>query len=212
MNRREEYGRMEERNYGRERGRTERTVVEHTSPIWRLVTVSLISASIAAFGFYCQRVGRADDFATILVITLFFGASFWARKRPDQVQTRFGPFAKIALAVRESADDVRQFVYERPLRVGFAIAAGYGIAVVLAKYAVVAILQALYSWELAVAFGAAVGAVAVGGDIIRRAGGSLFGGGAPPPPAPESRPGRDEAGRRRSFRLVEDPQDREDGR
>lgn len=203
---------MEERNYGRERGGPERSVVEHTSPIWRVVTVALVSGSIAALGFYFQRIGHADDFATVAVIALFYTASFWSRKRPDQVQQRFGPFAKIVLAARESADDIRRWVYERPLRVGFVIAVGYGLVVLAGKYLVVGVLRNLYSWELALAFGLAVGAIAAGGDIIRRAVSSLFSGGDPASLPPDPRPDQEQAGRRRSFRLVEDGENREDGR
>lgn len=135
-----------------------RTVVEHTSPIWRVLSVALAAGAVAAIGYYLQEIGRAADFATVLVVTLFFSVGFWARKRPDKLRARFGPFGRIANAVRESGDDIRQYVYDRPLRVGVALAACYGVAVVIAKSVVVALLAALYSPSIAVALGCAVGA------------------------------------------------------
>ena len=161
---------MDQRNYpppGQDR--SQYNTVEHTTPLWRVVAVVLSAASLAALGFYLERVGHADDFATILVITVVFSISFWAHKRPDRVRQRFGPFGRIADAVRESGDDIRQYIYDRPMRVGFAIAVFYGVCVVLAKYAVVAVLQNLYSWELAVALGAGIGAVAAFPSLFRRA-------------------------------------------
>ena len=104
------------------------------------------------------------------VITAFFSISFWARKRPDKLRKRFGPFGRIADAVRESGDDIRQFVYERPLRVGVALAACYGVAVVIAKSVLVAILTNIYAWPLAVAAGAAIGALVAAPEFF----GNLF--------------------------------------
>ncbi len=137
----------------------ERTVVEHTSPIWRVAGVALAFGAIAALGYYFQEIGYVDEFSTVAVITVFFSVSFWARKRPDRLRRRFGPFGRIASAIQESGNDIREFVYERPLRVGVVIAAGYGVAVVIAKSALVAILTNIYAWPLAVAAGCAVGAL-----------------------------------------------------
>lgn len=141
-------------------GQTEHTTVEHTTPIWRVAAIVLCAASVAFLGFYLEKVGHADDFATVAVVAVFFTVKHWARRRPDRVALRTGPFAKIALAIRESEEEIRAWTYDRPLRVGFAIAVGYGIAVVIAKTVVVALLAGIYSWELAVALGAAIGAVA----------------------------------------------------
>ena len=126
----------------------------------------LFSGSVALIGFWLQRIGHAEDFATVAVIAAAFTIGFWARKRPDQVQRRFGPFGKIANAVRESADDIRKFVYDRPLRVGFCIAVLYGVAVVVAKYAVLNLMENFYSWELAGALGAAIGALVMAPDFF----------------------------------------------
>lgn len=139
--------------------KTDRTVVEHTSPIWRVLGVALAAGAVAALGYYFQTIGHVDEFATVLVITVFFSAGFWARKRPDRFKRRFGPFGKIASAIRESGDDVREYVYRRPMRVGVALAACYGVAVVVAKSVVVAVLTNIYAWPLAVALGCGVGAL-----------------------------------------------------
>jgi hypothetical protein len=121
----------------------EKQVIEHTTPVWRVVAVVAAAVGIAAFGRYIDEIGYAHQFATITVITIGFTISFWAKKRPDRVQARFGPFAKIANAIRESIDDIERWVYERPLRVGALIAVGYGILVVLAQALLVFLLRSL---------------------------------------------------------------------
>ena len=152
-----------------ENGRMDRGSEEPTAPLWRVAAVMLVAGSIAALGFYLQRIGHADDFATVVVIATAYTVMFWARKRPDRVRARFGPFGKIADAIRESSDDIREYVYARPLRVGIVIAIGYGIAVVIGKHLVVGAMQNLYSWELAIAVGAAIGAVAAAPGLFRAA-------------------------------------------
>ena len=159
---------QQQRNYSRDGqdGQGGHVRVEHTTPLWRVGAVMLFSGSIALVGFWLQRIGHAEDFATVAVITAAFTVGFWARKRPDQVEKRFGPFGKIANAVRESADDIRKFVYERPLRVGVCIALCYGIAVVIAKYAVLSLMGNFYSWELAAALGLAIGALVMAPEFF----------------------------------------------
>lgn len=165
--------------------RREHRTIEHTTPLWRVAAVALAAGSVAALGFWLERVGHADDFATVLVVTAAYSLGFWARKRPDRLQARFGPFGKIATAIRESLEDIREYVYRRPLRVGVAIAAGYGIGIVIAKTVVTAVLGSLYSWELAVAFGAAVGAVAAAPHLFRQLGQRLSGPPEDPPDPPD---------------------------
>ena len=142
----------------KETRKNDRQIVEHTSPIWRVLGVALAVGAVAAMGFYFQQIGYVDEFATVAVITAFFSVSFWARKRPDRLRRRFGPFGKIADSIRESGDDIRQYIYARPMRVGIVVAVFYGIAVVVAKSLVVAVLQNVYAWPLAVAIGCGIGA------------------------------------------------------
>lgn len=192
---------MDDRGQDQSRGegkreRERRTTVTHTNPGWRLVAVVLAAGGVAAIGFYLAEVGHASDVATVVVIAAFFSLSYWADKRPDRLALRAGPFGKIATAVRESQADVRQWVYQRPLRVGVGLAICYGVAVVLAKSVVVLILGALYSWWLAVAVGLLVGALVVAPEavsgLLRRLSGPLS-----PPPAgsadePEPQPEPDD--------------------
>lgn len=133
--------------------------IETTTPLWRLVSVAAGCAAIGALAYYLNAVHHADDFATVAVITAGYTITFWAAKRPQQFAGRFGPFAKIATAVRESQDDLRAWVMNKPLKAGALIAACYGIAVVLAKHVVLAIIAGLWNPWLAVAIGAAIGAV-----------------------------------------------------
>jgi hypothetical protein len=133
--------------------------IETSSPIWRVLAVMMGAGAIAALGFYLNAIGHVNDFATVAVITIGFTISFWAHKRPDRFRIRFGPFGKVAVALRESLDDIRAWTYDRPLRVGALIAVGYGIAVVIAKNLLVLVIRSLYSWYLAVAVGLAIGAV-----------------------------------------------------
>ena len=156
----------------KETRKPDKQIVEHTSPVWRVAGVALAFGAIAAMGYYFQTIGFVDEFATVAVITFFFSISYWARNRPDRVRRTFGPFAKIALAIRESSEDINRYVREKPLRVGVVIAAGYGVAVVIAKTLVVAVLQNVYAWPLAVAGGAAIGAAVAApeffGGIFKR--------------------------------------------
>jgi hypothetical protein len=136
-------------------------MTQQTNPIWRLSAVVFLAGAGAALGHYLQAVGHGDDFATVATIAILFTISFWAHQRPDRVRTRFGPFGKVADAVRESIDDIREWIYQRPVRVGFCIAVGYGMMVVILKSCVVAIISVLYSWELAVIAGLVTGAIVV---------------------------------------------------
>jgi hypothetical protein len=101
--------------------------------------------------------------------------SFWARQRPDRVQRRFGPFGKIASAIRDSQDDLRRWVYCQPMRAGVLIAVGYGIAVVIGKHVVIALVHGLWSPWLAVAVGAGIGAVVAAPRMFVELGHRLIG-------------------------------------
>lgn len=164
-----------------------RTTVEHTSPIWRVAAVALTAGFVAALGFWLDRIGLGQDFATIVVVTAVYSTIYWARKRPDRLRRRFGPFGKIADAIRESLDDINQYIFDRPMRVGIVFAASYGVALVLAKHVVVAILGALYSWELALALGCIVGAVAAAPHLFRSLGDRIAG-----PPERRDEPDEDD--------------------
>lgn len=135
--------------------------VEHTTPIYRLVAVILAAAAAVALGYYAQAIHRGDDFATVVVIATGFTLGFWARKRPDRMRARFGPFGRIAEAARESHEDIQAWVYSRPLRAGLSIAIAYGVVVVLAKHLVLTLLSGLWSWQIAVAAGCAIGAIVI---------------------------------------------------
>jgi hypothetical protein len=119
--------------------------VEVSTPLWRVFAVICTAAAIAALAYYLNAVHHADDFATVAVITAAYTVSFWARQRPDRVQRRFGPFGKIATAIRDSQDDLRTWVYHQPMRAGVLIAVGYGIAVVIGKHLVIALVHGLWS-------------------------------------------------------------------
>lgn len=135
-----------------------RYTVETTTPLWRLIAVILGAGAIAAIGFYVREVGMVEDFATVAVIALGFSIQFWAKKRPDRVRARLGPFARVGLAFRESAEDIERWVYARPFLAGVMVAIVYGVVVVILKHGLVLALQSLYSWYLVVAIGAIIGA------------------------------------------------------
>lgn len=160
---------MQHQDERREERRDTHQRIEYTSPIWRVLAIALAAGSVVALGFWAQNIGHADDFATIIVITVVFSVGYWADKRPDRMRLRLGPFSKIAEAVRESRGDLRKWVYEKPLRVGVGLAVLYGVAIVAAKSAVVALMTGLYSWYLAVAVGAAVAAVAAAPHLFTQA-------------------------------------------
>src|SRR5690606_6859147 len=82
-------------------------------------------------------------------------------------ERKFGPFGRIAIAIRDSQDDLRRWVHSRPLLAGATIAACYGIAVVMAEHGVMIAMAALWSPWLAVAAGLAVGAVVASPQTFR---------------------------------------------
>lgn len=156
------------------------TRVEVTSPLWRVVAVAGLCGAVAALAFYLNAVHHGDDVATVAVITGCYTVSFWARTRPDRVQRRFGPFGRIARAITESQDEVRAWVYRQPLKAGAGIAVAYGIAVVIAKHLVLLAVAGLWSPWLAVAAGAAIGAIAAAPGLFSGAARRMTTGGYPP--------------------------------
>jgi hypothetical protein len=153
------------------------------------VAVISAAAAIAAIAYWLNAIHHADDFATVAVITVGYTISFWARRRPDRVQARFGPFGRIARAIRDSQDDLRHWVHNQPLRAGVLIAVGYGIAVVIGKHLVIALVHGLWSPWLAVAVGAGIGAVVAAPRMFADLGRRLVGANnRPVGPSPEEAP------------------------
>lgn len=93
---------------------------------------------------------------------------FWAARRSDRVDAKFGPFSRIAVAVRESQGDIRPWVQNRTLLAGVMVAICYGIGLVLVKRAVLSGLRMLWSPWLAVAGGCVVGALLVAPEFWRQ--------------------------------------------
>lgn len=145
----------------------ERTVVEHSTPLWRLVGVIAAFGAIGAAGYYLNVVGRIDDAATILVITIVYTVTFWAHRQPARLEARLGPFGRIGRAISDSQQDITQWVNDRTLLAGMLIALAYGVAVVIGKHVIAAILSSLYSPWLAVAIGLATGAAVVSPELWR---------------------------------------------
>jgi hypothetical protein len=143
--------------------------------LWRLISVAAACGAVAALAYYLNAVHHADDFATVAVITTAYTVTFWAAKRPSQFAGRFGPFGKIAAAVRESQDDLRRWVMDKPLKAGAMIAACYGLAVVLA------IVAGLWNPWLAVALGAGIGAVVAAPHMFAALGQRITGQNTPAP-------------------------------
>lgn len=195
---------------GKDRHRRE--IVEHTSPIWRVLAVALAAGAAAALGYYFQLIGFADQFATVLVVTIFFTISFWARKRPDRFKARFGPFGRIADAIRESGDEIRTYVYNRPLRVGMIIAGCYGMALVIAKSLVVALLTNVYAWPLAAAVGCAVAALVAAPEFFSSVFSRMSVGDEPTREAREVEGRDDRESIERGERVSDRPKNREETR
>lgn len=159
--------RREDRGDERRMYHEERHTVDYTGPVTRLVGVGGAVGAVVLLGFYLQGVGMAEEFSTIAVIAVVFSLGYWADKRPDRLERRAGPFWRIASAVRESRKDIREYAYARPLRVAITLSVVYGIVIVLLKSALVALLAGLYSWQLAAAIGAALGAAVVAPSFFR---------------------------------------------
>lgn len=139
-----------------------------TSPIYRILAGLLASVSVFALGYYLNDVGLISEFSTIVVIAAFFSVNYWAHhRRPEEFQAKFGPFSKIAVATRDSIDDIRVWAFSRPWKAAIPIGVFQGLLVVLAKTILSAVFIALYSWELAVAVGAIVGALLAAPELFK---------------------------------------------
>lgn len=145
----------------------EEVTYDYTGPITRLVGVAGISAAVVFGGFYLERIGLGEEFSTVATIALVFSLGYWADRRPDKMKRRAGPFWRIAEAIRESREDIRAYTYARPLRVAVTLSVVYGIAIVLLKTALLALLSSLYDWYLAAMLGAAIGALVVAPKFFR---------------------------------------------
>lgn len=144
-----------------------RHTVEHMTPIWRLVAVVAMFGGLGAIGHYLDVIGHAEDAATILSVAIVYTLSFWAARRPESVDAKFGPFSKIAAAVRESQGDIRQWVQNRTLVAGVMVAVCYGVGLVIIKHAVLTGLRTLWSPWIAVAGGCIIGALVVAPEFWR---------------------------------------------
>lgn len=147
-----------------------REIVEHTSPAWRLLAVGLFFGGLFFGGWFARILGLVDQFATFFVITVFTAFLFWARKRPDKLSRRFGAFGKVALAIQESADDIRASIYSRSIYYGVLFGACYAVLVIAAKALVVATVTSLFAWQILAAVGCLVAAVVVAPQFFAAAG------------------------------------------
>ncbi len=138
--------------------KVERSIVEHTSPVWRLAGVVLASGAVVALGYYFRQVDLERAFATVAAVTLVGAVKHWARRRPDQMRLRLGPFDEVGEAAVRSADRIGAWALERSMTVGLIIYACYGVGLVVLQAVIVAALANLYAWPLAVAVGCAVAA------------------------------------------------------
>lgn len=141
--------------------RYQKQLVDYTSPAWRLLAVTLFFGGVFFFGWAAKIFSLVDQFATFFVITGFFTAAFWAKKRPDKLRRRFGAFGRIALAIQESADEIRETIYSRTIYYGVLIGAGYALLVIVARSLVVAVVMSIYAWQIVAAAGCIVAAVVV---------------------------------------------------
>lgn len=139
----------------------ERQIVEHTSPLWRLLAVGLFFAGVFFFGWAAKIFRLEEQFSTFFVITTFFAAAFWARKRPDKLKKRFGAYGKVALALQESADEIRASVYSRSIAHGLFFGACYAILIIVSKELVYTVVTSLYAWQLVAMAGCLTAAVVV---------------------------------------------------
>lgn len=123
-------------------------IVEHTSPAWRLTAVGLFFGGLFFGGWAARIFQLEEEFSTFFVITFLVAIGFWARKRPDKLQRRFGPFGKVARALQESADDIRASIYSRSIYYGVIFGAAYALLVIVLKEVVLAVVTSLYAWQI----------------------------------------------------------------
>lgn len=132
---------------------------EKYSPFWTLFSVGCVAVSVYMIGRWLRDVGQAENFASVLVLTLGFTAKYWIRRRPDSLRRGLGVYGPIGIAMKESAENLEKRVYRQSLWVVVPVAACYGAAFIAAKEVVLLALTSLYSWALVVGLATAVGAV-----------------------------------------------------
>lgn len=137
------------------------------TPLWRLVAVVAAFGALGCLGYAVNVVDRVDDAATVLVVVLAGATTFWASRRPDRLRTRLGPFAAIGEALVTAKHDIDQWVHDRTVLAGLLVYTAYGVALVLAKHVVAAVIESVVSPWLAAAVGLAIGALVVAPDLWR---------------------------------------------
>lgn len=137
------------------------------TPLWRLVAVVAAFGAVGCLGYAVNVVDRADDAATVFVVILAGTTMFWATRRPERLRARLGPFAPIGQAIVAAKADVDAWVRKRTVLAGVVLFATYGVALVLAKHVLAAIIESVVSPWLALALGLAVGALVVAPDLWR---------------------------------------------
>ena len=147
-----------------------REIVEHTSPAWRLLAVGLFFGGLFFGGWAARIFQLEEEFSTFFVITFFVAIGFWARKRPDKLTRRFGPFGKVARALQESADDIRASIYSRSIHYGVLFGAAYAVVVIVSKELVLAVVSSLYAWQILAMAGCLVAAVVVAPQFVSAVG------------------------------------------
>lgn len=149
-----------------ERDRYQRQTIDYTSPAWRLLAVGLFFGGLFFGGWAARILGLVDQFSTFFVLTAFTAFLFWAKKRPDKLRRRFGAFGKVAIAIQESADDIRQSIYSRSIYYGILFGMGYAVVVIAVKTLVVAVATSLYAWQITAMAGCLVAAAVVAPQFV----------------------------------------------
>lgn len=142
-----------------------------STPVWRLAAIGLAGGALLLIGRLARWWSPAvlDFISTAIAAAALFAVAFWARKRPDRLRRRFGPFGRIAQAVQDSAADISAYVHAQPLRVGLGIGLGYGLLVAVSRLAVGRLLVGLQRWGVAAALTMALAALIVAPDLWRAA-------------------------------------------
>lgn len=154
-------------HYSVYRGMTTQPTLISDTPLWRLAAVVAAFGALGCLGYAVNVVDRVDDAATVLVVILAGVPLFWATRRPDRLRLRLGPFAPIAESVVAAKHDIDEWVHRRTVLAGVLVFGVYGIALVLAKHVLAAIIESIVSPWLAAAFGLALGALVVAPDLWR---------------------------------------------
>src|SRR5581483_8970996 len=71
--------------------------LENITPVSRILAIIFAGGAVLAIAAYLAHIGLGQHVASVVTMASLISFGYWARRRADQVEFRFGPFSKIAV-------------------------------------------------------------------------------------------------------------------